>query len=529
MTATATRPRPQPFPGRDAGSVRIFDDLAASPRLASVKGVEIFAAGTHRGITYSEADLDQMVSNFQALAETIKPPVVIGHEEQQQLLDNTGIPACGRVVKVWRDGPTLFADFDEVPLAVAKLINARAYKTVSSEVYDDFVDEATGTHHGKALRRVALLGGELPQIKTLADLPWADYFEQPQSHHRRALLAFREVREGPDRNTYRVFCEVTEMAKKAKPAPAKNPKHKPLDTHRKAWQAFADEPPTTDAAAPAPGGVGRADLTGMLGQWGFDTSLLDSLPDEVAMPIMAEMVRVYQSMEAPAAEAKEPPPMPQPGGMMAATPPIQQPAPQPAPAPAPVSNGMPNGQPSKVILQYSENGKEVTMDLTTFLTGTITPMRDQLTAAQKDIDAFQADTRKSRIDAFCERMVKEGKLLPAEIDAGIKDRLARANAVQKFSDGLTELDKQMAEIEARPVLVKFSEHVKSGKRAGGGTNGDDEINKVTRFAEENQSFAQALKAVGDTPQSYVAKFKRAREKNPHLTAAEYGVAPEYCN
>ena len=63
-----------------------------------LKGVDIFAAGTHRGKTYTPADLDQMVDNFNKFSKGSKPgvrvplaiprlmpgaPAVLGHEEEQ--------------------------------------------------------------------------------------------------------------------------------------------------------------------------------------------------------------------------------------------------------------------------------------------------------------------------------------------------------------------------------------------------------------------------------------------------------------
>jgi hypothetical protein len=55
------------------------------------------------------------------------------------------------------------------------LINARAYKKVSAEIYNRMPEGVPG--QGKALRRVVLMGGYLPHIKSLNDIPWADYEE----------------------------------------------------------------------------------------------------------------------------------------------------------------------------------------------------------------------------------------------------------------------------------------------------------------------------------------------------------------
>jgi hypothetical protein len=52
---------------------------------------------------------------------------------------------------------------------VANWVAGKGLRKCSSEIYDDFEDQ--GKMHGKVLRRIALLGSEQPQIKTLADLP----------------------------------------------------------------------------------------------------------------------------------------------------------------------------------------------------------------------------------------------------------------------------------------------------------------------------------------------------------------------
>src|SRR5262245_23824731 len=104
----------------------------------------------------------------------LNPPVfavraVPGHEEDEALLKRTDLPAMGRVVNLWRDGTKLVADFDDVPQLVEDLIKQKAYSKVSAEFYDDLL--AGGQNYGAALRRVAFLGAEIPEVKTLSDIP----------------------------------------------------------------------------------------------------------------------------------------------------------------------------------------------------------------------------------------------------------------------------------------------------------------------------------------------------------------------
>lgn len=191
---------------------------------ATIRGAELFEAGGYRGEPYTLADLRDMARNFALALGYVDPPVVIGHEETQPLVsglaENTGEPAVGWVTAVrlarrkGRDGKArwvLLFDAHGVHPHVAGLINRRAYRKVSAEVYDDPPEGAPPACRGKMLRRVALLGGELPQIKTLADLPAATFAEQPSRLVASLRWSGNKVRT-VDGKAWRVFSEVTAMA-----------------------------------------------------------------------------------------------------------------------------------------------------------------------------------------------------------------------------------------------------------------------------------------------------------------------------
>jgi len=139
---------------------------------AELTEVEIFEAGTYRGKPYTEEDLDTMVANFAACPE-IKPVGVIGHSEDQDLMKESGIPAAGWMTALKRVGKKLVASFADVPQIVAELIDRKAYKRTSAEIYTDYNGK------GHAIRRVAWLGGEIPEVKTLQDV-LALYADAPE-------------------------------------------------------------------------------------------------------------------------------------------------------------------------------------------------------------------------------------------------------------------------------------------------------------------------------------------------------------
>lgn len=182
----------------------------------SLDGVEIFAAGEHRGKEYTPRDLDCMVDNFKRFSSGQKPgfrvPLVLGHEEQQDFLDRSDIPAAGWATRIWRDGPTLKADFEDVPDPIARLIKGKRYRTVSSEVYDQPPEGISG--QGKMLRRVALLGGDIPQLKDLDDIPTPTAHVETRrfARYERVQLALQSVRPSATRGAFWCFSEMQPMS-----------------------------------------------------------------------------------------------------------------------------------------------------------------------------------------------------------------------------------------------------------------------------------------------------------------------------
>lgn len=442
---------------------------APAAKLKRVKGVEVFQAGTHRDHTYSTADLDSMIRNFEVLSDLFVPRVVIGHEEDQSFLENSGIPSAGVIERLWRDGDTLKADFADVPETIARLINGRAYRSVSAEVYDDY--EHDGKGYGTTLRRVALLGGELPQIKTLNDLPLADYAER---RGRRAVLRLRGRSPQPG-GICRVYSEV---------------------------QA-----------------VNRDEMLSLVTKFGVTDTIAQMMSDE----ILTDLVRVIQTQAAP-----------QPGTVNAegdankdqaatpATPPVAAAVP-PAPAAAPVAPTadlpaanpnvpVPNPQltPSQVTVKYSE---ELNAAVKAAVAELLKPVQATLDSTKGDVEKFKEDVKREGIDARLGVLLKQGKVTPAAIDAGLRDQLYRADAVKKFSDGKTELDKQFAVLEAGPVVLKFNEQVKGGK-----PNPDTEKAAVEQHYEQ---FSEQFSRAGTSKETLVKGFEIQRKTQPRLTAKEY--------
>lgn len=142
-------------------------------KIQEVPGVEVLAVGEWNGDTYSIKDLDNMVEAFEELRGQLDPPIKIGHDEKQGLLEASGLqkdgdPAAGWVEKLYRRGTKLIADLKEVPEKIAELIQAGAYKKRSAEVYIDY--KVGNKIYPRVLKAVGLLGAEIPAVKNIDDI-----------------------------------------------------------------------------------------------------------------------------------------------------------------------------------------------------------------------------------------------------------------------------------------------------------------------------------------------------------------------
>lgn len=133
-----------------------------------INGVEIFASGTWNGDTYTDKDLDELVSNFEKTREILKPYLKLGHDDGQAITQEDGFPALGWIENLKRVGSKLVADFKRIPDKIYELIKAGGYRRVSSEIYMDI--ELDGKRYGKALKAVAMLGGDTPAVQNLKDI-----------------------------------------------------------------------------------------------------------------------------------------------------------------------------------------------------------------------------------------------------------------------------------------------------------------------------------------------------------------------
>jgi len=148
----------------------------ADLKTETLAGVDILRVGEGftgggcppEGCAFTVEDLDGIVGAYWATRDSRTPPVKLGHDAEQALVQNDGYPAVGWVANLRRLGDRLYADLVDVPQKLADLIKAGAYRAVSVELEKGLtVDEK---EYPLALTALALLGADLPAVDGLNGL-----------------------------------------------------------------------------------------------------------------------------------------------------------------------------------------------------------------------------------------------------------------------------------------------------------------------------------------------------------------------
>jgi hypothetical protein len=137
----------------------------------NLKDEEILQTGKYKGFEFTKEKLKEIFDNFYKLKEEVKPTIKLGHGEQD-ILGRSGFPAAGYItdLKLSEDGERLYANLQDVPKEVKELIDAKAYNRKSAEVILSYEDPNKPENKGTVLCGLALLGEEMPEIKTLEDI-----------------------------------------------------------------------------------------------------------------------------------------------------------------------------------------------------------------------------------------------------------------------------------------------------------------------------------------------------------------------
>ena len=149
----------------------------AELRDVAVLRVGTFTAANGQGVTFTDADLDEIVNNFAAIPDN-RIPLVAGHSEGEagEIVNalTFGAPAgaymTGLKKKDIAGVPTLVADFGELAEDAVDKVGKQLVR-LSAEVHPNFVDNE-GVSHGQTLLRVAAVGRS--SIRELPDMTEAN-------------------------------------------------------------------------------------------------------------------------------------------------------------------------------------------------------------------------------------------------------------------------------------------------------------------------------------------------------------------
>lgn len=150
---------------------------AAELHTETLENVELLAVGTWhahpKDITVTTEMLDALVESYNELkadpAINYDPPLKLGHNDKQKLLQSDGLPSAGWIAGLKRIGNKLVATtVEKVPAKIAALIRAGSYKYPSVELLFDY---EFGTKKWPiVLKAAAILGEDPPAVKSINDL-----------------------------------------------------------------------------------------------------------------------------------------------------------------------------------------------------------------------------------------------------------------------------------------------------------------------------------------------------------------------
>lgn len=150
--------------------------------LVGIQEMEIFRTGTHNGEPFEDQDLLQIVENFNALKNDIRPKLKITHDKNQRTL--AGLASYGDIIDVYIRAATdgtkrLFATIINVPKKVADWIKERRFPERSIELYGKLKlgTSEDGKVYRNVLKAIALLGSEMPAVPGMEPIKLAESIE----------------------------------------------------------------------------------------------------------------------------------------------------------------------------------------------------------------------------------------------------------------------------------------------------------------------------------------------------------------
>lgn len=442
----------------------------------------------------------------------IYPPAILGHDEQE-LLKNSGHPAAAwihdtRVIPnpTAKDpnGAKFQVKCGEAPLSVARLINRRAYRKTSAEIYDEPPDgcRIPGVK-GKVFRALAFLGRDIPRVKTLEDIPqfneatgestdWVDAFETGDF----------------DGHKY-VKADLDDMARnykllsKAGINPAKFSDNDKGHASGRAFRRVFME---------APGNQPMDELRKKLIESGMPESVVNAM-DDAALQAFASACASYAQPAGGGA------------GTGAATNDDGGPMSQTKPAAGSGTPGQPDDPKDGMsAAQYSELTSKITKDILS----TLNVKGSEGAAAVARIKEIDATTTRRLFSEKVKALIAKGTIAPSvnegELIESIAVDIAGGNTgLRKFGDKEMSLESRFGllldRLEAQ-VPVKLGERAPSGEPDARKYSEGQKNAEVNAVKAHYQRFSERFAKIGTTEAEYVKAFQ-TMQADRGMTAEDY--------
>lgn len=441
------------------------------------------------------------------------PPALLGHDEQD-LLKNSGLPAAAwvhavRVVpaptKQDPQGAKLQVKFGDAPASVCRLINRRAYRKTSAEIYDEPPGDCKNVPgvKGKVLRAVALLGGEQPRIKRLEDIP---QFNEATGQSTDWVDVFATGEYDGDKYTASHLQEMANNYKLLTAAgvnPAKFSDR--TSSGRGAFRRVFMEAPRS--------GTMYDELRKKLIAAGMPEAVVNAMDDSA----LAEFANACSQIASQAAGAA-------PEGGAATT--GEQPAVQASeggPAMQTDDGKGAMGEPAPGAAKPDDDTMKKYSD--TIVKKVLETLSIQGNAAQAAADRIKVIDAMTARRLFSEKVAKavsEGRIAPA-VNQGnlietIAETIATGGKVAKFSEKETSLEKLFETLVDRLAVQK---PVSLRERLPGQANfsESEKTNEVAKVKDHYQRYSDRFRKTGTDEATYVKAFEVLSERG--VTAEEY--------
>lgn len=310
----------------------------------------------------------------------LENPVVIGHEEDSEFMRRTDTPAAAWIGSNLRMvGDRLMAPFRDMPEKVKGWVDSGMFPKRSAEFYPDY--------HGlgPVLRRVALLGGQIPAKKDLGETV---FFGEDEPAFE--VVSFREA-------TGMTLGEMIVAASERLEVPRAE-----LISKIAAATDVSDE-------------VVQSWLPREFSELG------DDIGAKVSAVLKGEREEAEEVTEAAPAGGEEA------LKMAEATKTGSKP---PAAATPKDGNGAPTAE------QFSEATKRIGVleEQAALKSETIAKLRDESTRARTELDAARGKAQRQDVDTYCEQLNRRGQATGASL-AKVRDYLLKCDGVEKFAEG----------------------------------------------------------------------------------------------